>query len=378
MSDLKVNKIIKKINSKLGTKQEDTSKVEVMVETKIEKKSEFNEITKYEEYHTLEAFRNFAEHLKYSPLDQTSSNYKVTYISNGLILGDINSIILKLPPLRIRSIYQVNQKINQSLPIRLSIYTDLPINNKLLTFITRMENEISKKVKARIGNKELKLSSCITKHPEYYPDLKIHAPFTRVNNCVEFKCEIYRKKLRTNFSSLTRGTKTQFWIELDHVWIGEKTFGLNWVILKGKVFLDRKWNIKVFDSDDEEDDDDKPIECFHCMYCPNNHIRTHCCLGTQDNYVPNVSRSFIIPLPPPPPPHGNKPEGSMTNKESALITIQETIKDRYVPSLSDLLLVKSKLKSVNIDSNEANTKEDKKIEGKDIKLQNIKSRLKNL
>jgi len=381
MQNPKVGKIIKKINSKITppttTFSEDTThennnntnlnKIENASEkTNIvpAKRNIMDILTQHNNYHTLESFRKFAEHLKYSPLEAVSVNYKHLIISNSL-LGDIQTLILKLPKLRIRSIYQINQKIKLSTPIKLSIYTGVPDNNKLLTFLTRLENEVTRKIRTITGNKQLQLSSCITKFTDYYPDFKVNAPFTKLGNCVEFSFEIFgRYNRRVNFESLVKGIQISCYIELDHVWVGENNFGLSWIIKRAKVYPEKIWNSSnVFDSDDEEDekeeDNIKPKECYHCMYCPNNHVRTHCCLGLQNNYGENVSQQYgtsilpfshsiiptnssislapLAPLAPPPPPPFIK-------------NLAQNVEDKpnFVPTLSDLLAGKSKLRSVSV------------------------------
>jgi len=342
------------IEAEMEAKIEEAEKITVPIITK--KKGSVNSIlANHAEYCTLEKFRNFASQLKYAPLDQVSPNYKNLYISNGNIKHDIVPIILKLSNVRIRSIYNVNSKIKQSIPIWLSIYTDLIENARLLTFLTRLENEITRKIK-EITGKVLQKTSCITKHPSYYPDLKINAPFTRIGTCVEFPFTILDMKDNPiNFSSIVRGAKMRrCYIELDYVWISDTGFGINWTLKRANVEPEKVWKKKgnVFDDEEEDIEDDEsdiiPKECFHCMYCPNNHVRTHCCFGGADenkgynNVASMSSRSpnsniTIPPCPPPPP------------SSSFLKNLNNVTEDKpsFIPSLSDLLAGKSRLKAIS-------------------------------
>jgi hypothetical protein len=391
-TEIDIDNVVKnnEINEGTGTKIKSTSTLINTTKSKVD-----DILTKHDEYGTLEAFRGFAEHLKYSPLETASANYKHLNISNSL-LGDIQNIILKVHKLRIRNIYQVSNKIKQSVPIRFSIYTGLPENNRLLTFITRLENEIARRVKIITGNKHLILSSCITKYSEYYPDLRVSAPFTRIGTCVEFGFEVYGKRnKRVNFESITKGVRMSSYIELDHVWVGENNFGINWAIKSAKVYPERYWSDSLFDSSDEEEEEiTMPKECYHCMYCPNNHVRTHCCLGTNDigmnqqkqftavyPIYPSVSNqpsSIIIPPPPAPPLMNisikNTSEGHSNNEKSL---------NTFVPSLSDLLAGRSKLKSVvsnNITDNDNTNSVSNSDENDDksINFSDIKKNLKNI
>lgn len=414
----KVGKIIKKINSKVDAvdkisnipvnegKEKDAkieieTETETEIETEIETESEMNIkteqipqttiikkrgavnaiLTNYKEYSTLEKFKNFTSQLNYAPLDQVSPNYKNLYISNGNIKHDIVPIILKLHNMRIRSIYNVNSKIKQSVPIWLSIYTELIENARLLTFLTRLENEITRKIK-EITGKVLQKTSCITKHPNYYPDIKINAPFTRIGNCVEFPFTILDKKNRAiNFASIVRGAKMNCcYIELDYVWISDTAFGINWTLKRAIVEPESIWKKKgnVFDDEEEDvvnDDEEEiiPKECFHCMYCPNNHVRTHCCLGglgeNKSNGITNVlSRpNSSIPLPPPPP---------LPSVLKNLSTIVED-KPAFIPSLSDLLAGKSRLKAVAQKTDNSIIKKNNEENNITIMMDDIKKTLKS-
>jgi len=339
----------------------------------------------------LESFRELCEKLKYSPLEQVSPNFKNLHVTNATIKSDIVPIIIKVPALRIRNVFQVNQKCKQSVPVRLSIYTGLPENNKLLTFLTRIENEIFRKVKLITLNKTLQLSSCITKYKEYYPDFKINAPFVRINNCVEFLFDVYGKKNhRVNFASITKGAKMMTYIELNHVWIGDTKMSLHWTIKRAVVYPERIWTLNAFNDSDEYDSEEEIVtekECYHCMYCPNNHVRTHCCLGNNINQnqsyqsyqsyqtqIPNYSLSSpslslstpqAMPLPPPPP-----PPHLQINKN---INVVEE-KQKFVPSLNDLLNSKSKLKSISTNNDKKNNEDNSTNINN---LQNIKNNLKN-
>jgi len=382
MEKSKVEKIINKINSKAIDNTNNSSNIINIDKNDDNKKStptipqkKIDKIlTVFTAFSTLESFRSFAENLKYSPLEISSVNYKILHITNGMIKDDICNIIIKIPKLRIRSIYQINQKIKQSVPIKLSINTSSTENNKLLTFITRLENEIGRKIKSITGNKKLVLSSCITKYSDYYPDLKVSAPFARINNCIEFAFQIYGKKNKQiNFSSIDKGVKISCFVELEHVWVNDNTYGLSLIIKQAKVYPERVWSNNVFDDEEWEEDDDLPKECYHCMYCPNNHVRTHCCLGNQNIiYSQNTKISIpeTLPLPPPPPP----PQFHQIVKNS---TLQEEKKSTFVPTLKDLLAGRSKLKSVST-NNEAAI--DNICENNDdkINLEKIKNNLKNI
>jgi len=370
-----ITKTKQKTKTEIETETETETKTEIETETDLKIKTEILKkssslmqvsnikkqgavnsiLTNYKEYSTLEKFKNFALQLKYAPLDQVSPNYKNLYISNGNIQHDIVPIIIKLSDVRIRSIYNVNSKIKQSIPIWLSINNELLENAKLLTFLTRLENEIERKIK-EITSKILQKTSCITKHPRYYHDLKINAPFTRIGNCLEFPFTILGKNNKPiNFTSIARGTKmNRCYIELENVWISDTAFGINWTLKRANVKPESIWKKKgnVFDDEEEDiDDDDEgeiiPKECFHCMYCPNNHVRTHCCLGTiEENKVHHIINASSKPInsntsntcPPPPPPPLSK--NLIEDKPS------------FIPSLSDLLAGKSRLKAVSQKNNE--------------------------
>jgi len=197
-------------------------------------------------------------------------------------------------------------------------------------------------VKKLTGNTKLKTKSAIKANGDFPPLMNLQMPCEKSDDCYEFLFHIYNHmNKRVNLNIINSGTYVSAFIELTDVWINSKECGFNWNILQLKVYPEFNFNICLFD--DEEVEEEEPKECYHCLYCPNMHIRTHMCINSTPQFSITSSISNGIPPPPPPPP----PLPSMSVNTNSSVKINRTqskeLKKNIVfipPSVNDLLSIK--------------------------------------
>ncbi|ARF11068.1 hypothetical protein Hokovirus_4_42 [Hokovirus HKV1] len=238
-----------------------------------------------DDYVTLDKFKKFTETLLYAPPIEKSVNYKNIWLTDM----KLDRIALFLSRLQVFNVCSISSKINNSVPLSLILYTGNPETKNLHSFLVRLENEILKYMRNNIS-KKINIKSSILKYPDYkYPIFKVSAPFTRKSSSiVEYPFHVLTMDgNRTHFSEIQRRSTVSCFIELDYIWFNDKDFGIEWTLKQVKVYPILLWNVNHFTDNDVEEV--KPIECYHCMYCPNHHIRTCDIINN-------------IPPPPPPPP----------------------------------------------------------------------------
>jgi hypothetical protein len=189
------------------------------------------------------------------------------------------------------------------------------------------------------NNKKLKLNSSIKSGGDFPPIMKLKLPcYKTSSNCYEFRFHIYNHlNKRVNIQTINSGLYIKAFIELSEVWINDIEIGFNWNVLQLKVYPEFNFNTCLFIDDKvEEHESDKVNECYHCLYCPNQHVRTHYCTNNSIPYIqPPLSMTNSNIAPPPPPIISNK-----SNNNNNVKPISS-----FIPSVKDLLSVK--LKPIN-------------------------------
>jgi hypothetical protein len=290
--------------------------------------------------------------------DYTSSSFKKVDIYNNSIYY-MQKIWIKTPIIKIfRPIYLPNEKCKNSVPLTLLLNTGVPDISLLHSFIKRMELKVSKIVKTATGNLKLKNKSSLKTIENFPPIFNINMPFTKIGDNYEFNFHIYNgSNQRINMDRLKNSVKTALYLELSNIWISETHFGYTWNVLQMKVYPEIVFKECLFDSDDEDVcDKKKNDECYHCLYCPNNHIRT---MYTFVNNAPQQTHIHAPPPPPPPPaimPVLSKPTQAAPKKpqiKAFALTIQDLqsiklkplkVRDEHSPNpVSDEQLKNEKL-----------------------------------
>lgn len=295
-------------------------------------------------------------------LQVTSSLYQKMNIYNTRINSPLQKIWIRTPKLKIfRSFGSPNDRFKQSMPLLLLLNNTDPDVKKLLSFIKKLEIKITKIVKQESNNIKIKPRSAIRTIDSFsnsFTVLAVNMPFHKVNNCYEFKFHIYNhNNKRVNVDQLTTGMFAALYLELTEIWVGQSNFGFNWSVMQLKLYPDFNFSKCLFLDENEnlqDKQEDKTNECYHCLYCPNNHIRTHYCNNTNHDINPITYNK----IPPPPPPLNN-------NNYIYQVPLQRNIADSnlnilrrgFVPTMEDLLSVKLKPINQNKETDEQLEKE---------------------
>lgn len=235
----------------------------------------------------------------------------------------MQKIWIRTPILKIfRPMYLPTDKCKKSVPLTLLLNDMVPEAIYLHTFIKRLELKITKQVKLITNNNKLKNKSALKNIENFPPIFNVNMPFNKLENGYEFNFHIYNAaNQRINIESIKNGKSTSLYLELTSIWINDTHFGYNWNIMQMKLYPELEFNKCLFD--DEEVINNAPSECYHCLYCPNNHIRT---LFNQPCYIPLVTKVSTVPVPPPMP------------KTVPVFSKEKS----YVPTVSDILSIKLK------------------------------------
>lgn len=361
-------------------------------------------------------FNDKLNNIVYDYVNNNTGYKKINIYNNSIYY--MQKIWIKTPILKIfRPIYLPNEKCKYSIPLTLL----LPNTNKemlhLHNFLKKVELKVSKIIKQTTSNKNLKLKSTIRNIDNFPPILYVEMPFTKLTDSMfEFNFQIYNShNQRVNMDTLKNGVSTQIYMELSHVWISNDEYCPVWTVLQMKIYPELLFDKCLFaDSDSESDsdndsdndsdsdndnnkdsnsDDDNKNkkknkkkdkkkdnnECYHCLYCPNHHVRT---LYTFPNSNGNIGNNHYnhsynqnynynninnqnnnnqnnIPLPPPPPPPMN---------------INKDFKPAFKPNVEDIKNMLTKLKPINKEKdNKINKDSDEDFDN--IDLSKIKDKL---
>lgn len=294
-----------------------------------------------------------------SKMRYQSINYKSLNIYNRNIEIPEHKIWIAAPIMRLANpIFPPNSKFNQSMPVTVFLNRINLLHRKFNKFIWQLEKKIAtlvknydlvnveQNVKHKIDKLNKKANKITHKSSikDYngYKNLSLNIPFHKVGDCYEFAIKIFNKyNDEMSLVNIPHGSKVLMFIELSNVWVSDTKCGFNWTILQMQVFPEFDFSICYFDKE-EDDEKNKQTECYHCLYCPNMHVRTHCCntnsqqiVQPQIIHVPvnNISTNYERSAPPPPPP--------LINSSSKEIKLSG-----FAPSVKDLLSIK--LKPVNI------------------------------
>lgn len=262
--------------------------------------------------------------------------------NNGIYY--MQKIWIKTPILKVfRPIYLPNDKCKNAIPLKLLLNDMVPETVYLANFIKRVELKVAKIIKVVTNNSKLKNKSAIENIESFPPIFSINMPFSKIDTEYEFNFHIYNgSNQRINMDNIKKATSVSLYLELTNVWVNnDNTFGYNWNVMQMKVYPEILFNKCLFDDIDLDVPaiNIKNSECYHCLYCPNNHIRTlYSFPTTQCNH--NIVTS---PIPPPLPPSMPKQQTIVKNN-----IIEKPIKDNnkkeisYVPTINDILSVKLK------------------------------------
>ncbi len=289
------------------------------------------------------------------PIQSTSPVYEKINIYNNNIDSPLQKIWIRTPSLKIfRSVKSPNGRFNRSIPLQLVLNENDKATRKLRIFMRKLEIKVNKLIRELTNNNKIKSKTSLKKIPGFPQIMTVNMPFNKVNDCYEFNFHIYNNlNKRINFDYLESGSFVSAFLELSEVWISSVSFGYNWTVKQLKIYPKLDFSKCLFDDIDTDNKVEEVTvqeECYHCMYCPNNHIRTHCCSNnlsnhpfTYDQRPKNDYGQQIQPpnLPPPPPIYLN----NNTNNNN------QTIK-KFAPTITDLLNVKLKPIKCNIDSPE--------------------------
>jgi len=270
-----------------------------------------------------------------------SYKYSKINLYNKNIKHNLPKILIKTPKLKIfNNVSPSKSKIIRSCPMKLLLAPNVNDVKKFYFFIRKLERKVGFIIRKIKKTNNITTKSVLIKNDKFPPIITIKLPLSRKNGCVNFNFHIYNhRNKRVNINVIQSGNYMSAFIELSEIWINQNNdFGFNWNVLQMKIYPQYDLSICQFDdinSDDEDIVDD--IECYHCLYCPNNHIQTHF-------YCKNINHnnSNNIPPPPPPPPvvsiNINK---DRNNKKKNIATNNIN----FVPSINDLLSIK--LKPIN-------------------------------
>ena len=284
-------------------------------------------------------------------LQSYGKQYQKINIYNKNINVPLQKIWLLMPQVKIFKNVTFYANVKNTFPLTVMLGPNTGEIRKFYLFIKKIERHVQAIVKDITKKKSIQIRPA-TKSAEGFPPLmNLKMPSEKKGeNCYELKFQIYNGHgQRIAMNSLTQGSYASAFIELKDVWISETEFGFNWTILQLQVIPEFNFSEYMFkDKYDPEDDTINNVveECYHCMYCPNAHVRTHICNNSISN---NNYQMFAGPIPPPPPPPPVIPY-----RESKLLTTTED-SDKKKPvvaeskgfaiSIDQILSVK--LRSVN-------------------------------
>lgn len=289
-----------------------------------------------------------------SDIQNHGPKYKKVNVYNNSIKSPLQKIWIRTPKMKIfkPTFNPTADKKSVSLTILLAPNTkDI---KRFKIFIKKLEQRIASLINL---SDQHTIRSSIKSSDNYADNFTIKMPYTKINDCYEFSFHIYNiDNKRVSLKMLESGMYTSCYIELTDVWISDIEFGFNWNVLQMKLYPEFDFSKCLFlDENIEEKKNLTDQECYHCLFCPNNHIRTHFCTNNTQN---NVQHSMDIPLlPPPPPPPPPVPQNILINKPLQITKKIEAPKIEntgFRLTVNDLLSVKLKPISKINNNNENN------------------------
>ena len=273
---------------------------------------------------------------KYTKLD--IYNHLDTDINHDNIY---QKIWILTPKLKIYSVInKMFDKFNYSLPFKLLLFNNNPEHKKLILFIKRLERKIIMDLKKSMNN--IKNKSSLENRDNYV----IFSTLMPINNG-ELSFHIYNSNnYRISLDEVRSKLDTRIYLELSNIYISDNFVGYNWTVLQMKVYPGFDFSKCLFDDVCINEEKDKKESCYHCMFCPSNHVRT----ALNSNIHPSS-----IPPPPPPPilmnlTFNKREKQEKQEKQEKLDkpdkqTLNQS-KSLYI-TVNDLLSVRERLKSVN-------------------------------
>lgn len=239
-----------------------------------------------------------------------NDTYKKMNIYNNSISLPVHKIWLELPKLKmLGKINKINNNKDKSiLLLSLILYDKDPNIKKLIKFIRTLEEQIVNHMSTI--NNDIILKSCIKNSDKFFPTINFNLPLNK-QDLLEFDIyDINNKKI--NYEKIELSSFIKLFIEITDIWMNNKEFGINWKFLQMKVYPEFNFNKCLFT--------DGPI---------NNN-------NDPDYHFVDVKNTS--PPPPPPLPVIKKNNDNITKNNSI---------GSFAPSVSELLNIKNKLKSVN-------------------------------
>jgi hypothetical protein len=232
-------------------------------------------------------------------LQQYGKIYKKINIYNRNINIPLQKIWMFMPRVKIFKNIKLYTNTKNTFPLVVILGPNTGLIKKFYMYIKKIERSIQTIVKNITKKKVMQIKSS-TRSAEGFPPLfNLQMPSIKNGDCYELKFQIYNSYgKRTSINSISQGTFAEAIIELSDVWISDKEFGINWNILQLQLFPEFNFSEFLFkDNVLDNTHTEKQEECYHCLYCPNAHIRTHVCANSFTDY-----NTQFIPAPPPPPP----------------------------------------------------------------------------
>lgn len=228
-----------------------------------------------------------------SELQYHYASYKKINIYNRKIKIPLQKIWIKTPTVKIFGT-SFNRKMSKSNQLTVLLSPNMGEIKSFYFFIKRLEKKIKPILKTMI-NEDVKFRSCLSKKDNFDPLMNINMPCEKIGDCHEYLFQIYNQyNKRILINELKNGSYTSSFIELSEVWIKDNKAGINWNVLQLKVYPEFNFTKCYFDNDVKEEVQDKNNECFHCLYCPNAHVRTHYCNNTNNNNIFNKPQILNI------------------------------------------------------------------------------------
>jgi len=278
-----------------------------------------------------------------SDVQNYGPKYKKINIYNRSIATPLQKVWLKTPKMKIfKPTFNPNND-GKSVTLTILLAPNTANIKKFKNFIKKLEQKVASLID--LTNDQSIRSSI--RSAEGFPDnLTVKMPYIKEGGCYEFLFHIYNSEnKRISIKTLESGTYISCYIELTDVWISDVEFGFNWNVLQMKLYPEFDFSKCLFVDEGVDlklDSQEKEQECYHCMFCPNKHVRTHYC-GTSMHLPMDMSLALpqLPPLPPPPPPP--PPPQTLSQKPLRIVkdsTPRVDIKAAFRPTVNDLLSVK--------------------------------------
>lgn len=296
----------------------------------------------------------------------TEGYHKKINIYNGEI-DPLQKIWIKMPNLKaFKPSFKPNIKQSTPLTLLLSPSDDKNIK-RFRKYIEKLESSVKDKLQNndKVNVSKLEFKSCLNKVEPFPYHITINMPFERVGDCSEYSFNVYNQfNQRISPKKIDNGTIVSAYISVSHIWTNETKYGIHLDVLQMKLIPDFDFGKCLF-IEEYEDEKNKMIqkelqerrdECYHCLYCPNNHVRTHVChhnvrdydppsvritRETREpqvgNFMPQIGDILKIKL--------KSINGNHENQKPEIIKEpkQSNAYGGFVPSLGDLLKVKNSL-----------------------------------